>query len=164
MRTKLFALALALLVASAGAAPVAAQGGAAASPRGNWAAVEALTPGEKLVIKTKDGSRKSVRFASATDLLLVVTKDGRQVTYERDRLRLVQLNRGKSRSKSVALGAAIGGGGGAIFGAGVYEAADGDFVGAIVPIAALMGAGIGAGIGALFTKGNKNVTIYESEQ
>jgi hypothetical protein len=161
MRIKSFALALALCVASAAMAPVAAQDAAAAA-RGNWAAVQALTPGEKLVIKTKEGARKSVRFDSATDLLLVVTKDNRKVTYVRDDLRLVQLNRGKSRSKSVALGAAIGGGGGAAVGGGIYASADGDFIGAVVPIVALMGAGLGAGIGALFTKGNKNVTIYEA--
>lgn len=161
MRTKLFALGLALVTAAATAAPVAAQDATAAS--GNWAAVQALTPGEKLVIKTKDGARKSVRFHSATDLLLNVTKDGRQVSYERERLQRVQLNRGKSRSKSVALGAAIGAGSGAAVGGGVYASADGDFIGAIVPMFAAMGAGIGAGIGALFTKGNKNVTIYEAQ-
>ena len=158
MRTKIFALGLTLLLASGGAAPAAAQD---ASARGNWAAVQSLQAGEKLVVKTVDGRRETGRFESANDLLLIVERGGRKVAYERDRVRLVQINRGKSRAKSAALGAAIGGGGLAI-GAGIYDAADGDFVGAFIPAVALIGAGIGAGIGALIPKGNKNVTIYEA--
>ena len=159
MRTKIFALGLALLLASGGAAPAAAQD---ASARGNWAAVQSLQAGEKLVVKTVDGRREAGRFESANDLLLIVERGGRKVAYERDRVRLVQINRGKSRAKSAALGAAIGGGGGLAVSAGIYDAADGDFVGAFIPAVALIGAGIGAGIGALIPKGNKNVTIYEA--
>jgi hypothetical protein len=160
MRARMFALGLALTVALAGTIPAAAQQGASA--RGDWAAVQALTSGEKLVVKTKDGERKTGRFDSANDLVLVVVRDGKRVTYDRERVRLVQLNRGTSRAKGALVGAAIGGGGGLAIGGGIYDSADGDFIGTFVPAVALVGAGIGAGIGALFGKGSKNVTIYEA--
>ena len=159
MRVRMFALGLALTLALAGITPAAAQTAAGA---GTWAAVEALTAGEKLVVRTKDGARKTGRFDSATDLQLVITRDGRKVAYARDQIRLVQLNRGTSRAKGALLGAVIGGGGGLAIGIGVYESADGDFVGSIIPAIALVGAGIGAGIGALFPKGSNNITIYEA--
>jgi len=159
MRVRMFALGLALALATAGAPNAAAQD---ASATGNWAAVQALTAGEKLVVKTKAGERKTGRFDSATDIQLVVTRDGRKVAYARDQIRLVQLNRGMSRTNGALVGAAIGGGGGLAISGGIYDASDGDFVDAFVPVVALMGAGIGAGIGALLGKGNKNVTIYEA--
>ena len=159
MRARIFALGLALTVALAGIAPAAAQD---ASGAGTWAAVQALTAGEKVVVRTKDGERKTGRFDSATDLQLVITRDGRKVAYARDQIRLVQINRGTSRGKGALVGAAIGGGGGLGIGIGVYEAAEGDFVGAVIPVLAVIGAGVGAGLGALIGKGHKNVTIYEA--
>ena len=159
MRVRMFALGLALTLTLAGVTPAAAQD---ASAKGNWAAVEALTAGEKLVVKTKNGERKTGRFDSANDLQLVVTRDGRRVAYARDQIHLVQLNRGTSRSKGALVGAAIGGGGALAISGGIYDASDGDFVDAFVPVITLMGASIGAGIGALLGKGNKNVTVYEA--
>lgn len=159
MRARIFALGLALTVALAGTTPAAAQTAAGAD---TWAAVQALTAGEKLVVRTKDGERKTGRFDSATDIQLVVTRDGRKVAYARDQVRLVQINRGTSRAKGALFGAAIGGGGGLAIGGGIYDAAEGDFVGAVVPALAVIGAGIGAGLGALIGKGNKNVTVYEA--
>ncbi|HEX7177667.1 MAG TPA: hypothetical protein VF240_20580 [Pyrinomonadaceae bacterium] len=160
MRARMFALGLALTVALAGITPAAAQDATARTS--DWRAVQALTAGERVVVKTTDDGRKTGRFDSANDLQLVITRDGRRVTYARDRVRLVQINRGTSRGKGALLGAAIGGGGGLAIGAGVYDSADGEFIGSIVPVIALVGAGIGAGIGALFGKGSKNVTIYEA--
>lgn len=159
MRARMFALGLALTVALAGIVPAAAQD---ASGVGTWAAVQALTAGEKVVVKTKDGARKTGRFDSATDLQLVIMRDGRQVAYARDQVRLVQINRGTSRGKGALVGAAIGGGGGLAIGTGVYESAEGEFIGAVIPVIAVIGAGIGAGLGALIGKGNKNVTVYEA--
>ena len=159
MRVRLFALGLALTVALAGVTPAAAQG---TPTTGNWAAVQALTAGERVVVKTTDDGRKTGRFDSADDLQLVITRGGRRVAYARDRVRLVQINRGTSRGKGALLGAAIGGGGGLAIGAGVYDSADGEFIGAIIPVIAVIGAGIGAGLGALIGKGSKNVTVYEA--
>ena len=159
MRARIFALGLALTVALAGITPAAAQD---ASSTGDWAAVRALASGEKVVVRTADAGRKTGRFDSADDLQLVITRGGRRVAYARDRVRLVQINHGTSRAKGALVGAAIGGGGGLAIGGGIYDSADGDFVGAFVPAVALVGAGIGAGIGALFGKGSKNVTIYEA--
>lgn len=157
MRNRIFALGLALLLSLVQAPAAAAQ---TRRSLGDWSAVEALTAGEKIVVRTKDGDRLSGRFDSATDLLLNFTRDGRKVSLTRESIRLVQLNRGKSRLNGALLGAAIGGGGGLGFGGWVYSY--GDFNSAVVYGPGLLGAGIGAGIGAAFGKGNKNETVYEA--
>ena len=108
MRNRLFALGLCLAVALALATPAAlAQ---KTQTRGDWPVVQALSPGEKIVVRTKDGDRFTGRFDNASDILLVFEDDGRKVSLARDSIRLVQLNRGKSRLKGILVGAAIGGG------------------------------------------------------
>ena len=129
MRARMFALGLALTVALAGVTPAAAQTGAAT---GNWAAVQALTAGEKVVVKTTDDGRKTGRFDSASDLQIVITRGGRKVAYARDRVRLVQINRGTSRGKGALLGAAIGGAACLAIGTRRLRVADGEFIGAII--------------------------------
>jgi hypothetical protein len=128
--------------------------------RGDWSDVQALSPGEKIVVRTKDGDRLTGRFDSASDLLINFTHDGKKVSLTRESIRRVQINRGKSRLNGALLGAAIGGGGGAAAGGWVYS--QGDFNSVVVHGSALVGAGIGAGIGAALGKGNKNETVYEA--
>ncbi|MCA1636522.1 MAG: hypothetical protein LC802_23245, partial [Acidobacteria bacterium] len=155
-----FALGLFLVVTLAQTTPAAlAQG---TQTRSDWAALQTLSPGEKIVVKTKDGDRFTGRFESASDILLVFEDDGRKVSLARDSIRRVQLNRGKSRLKGLLFGAAIGGGIGFAVGGALYFPNRGDIVGTTVPGATALGASIGAGIGAGFGKGNKNETIYEA--
>ena len=160
MRNRLFALGLFLAVALAQTTPAAlAQ---KTQTRGDWAALQTLSPGEKIVVKTKDGDRFTGRFESASDILLVFEDDGRKVSLARDSIRLVQLNRGKSRLRGMLFGAAIGGGIGLGVGSVLYLPYRDDIAGTTVPAAAALGASIGAGIGAATAKGNKNETIYEA--
>jgi hypothetical protein len=161
MNKRLIAPAVALVFALAPALSVAARQRAVAAPAG-WSAVQALAPGEKLVVRTKDGDRVAGRFVSATDILLVVKHDETDMSFARDNVRLVQLNRGKSRLKGALFGAGIGAAAGFTAGGSLYFPHKDEIIGAIVPGATVLGAGIGAGIGAAFAKGNKNVTIYEA--
>jgi hypothetical protein len=149
-----FALAPALTVAARQRGPVAGQS--------DWSAVQALAPGEKLIVRTRDGDRIAGRFVSATDILLVIKHDETDMSFARDNVRLVQLNRGKSRLKGTLWGTAIGAGVGFAVSGALYFPHRGEIIGAIVPASTALGAGIGAGIGAAFAKGNKNVTVYEA--
>ena len=158
MRKRIHALTLALLLPLASGAPAAAQSRGAG---GDWSAVQALSPGAKIVVRTKDGDRLTGRFDSANDLLLNFTHDGKKVSLTRDSIRRVQLNRGKSHLKGALVGAGIGGGAG--LGAGGIVVSKGDFaVGPTIAGTTFLGAGIGAGIGAALGMGNKNETIYEA--
>ena len=160
MRNRLAALGLFLAVAPA-QAPAAAFA-QAAQPRGDWAAVQALSPGQKISVKTKDGDRLDGRFESASDILIIFERRGRKVSLTRDSIYLVQLDRGKSRTKGLLWGIAIGGGIGFAIGSGLYFPYRDDMVGTTVPALTALGAGIGAGIGGGFGKGNKNETVYEA--
>jgi hypothetical protein len=162
MNKRLYAAALALLLALAPAHGAAARQRTAAPAGGDWSAVQALAPGEKLVVRTRDGDRVAGRFVSANDLLLVIRHDETDMSFARDNVRLVQLNRGKSRLKGALFGAAVGGGAGLATGSILYFPYRDDMVGSTVPAFTALGAGIGAGIGAALGKGNKNVTIYEA--
>lgn len=159
MRHALFALSLALFVALASAPRASAQGAAVA---GDWAAVQAIAPGAKLVVRTKDGERLKGIFEHATDLVLVVERGGKQMAIEREKIRRVQVDRGKSRLKGALLGAAVGAGAGFGVGGGLYFPYPDEFAGVTVPATMALGAAIGAGLGAALGKGNKNVTIYEA--
>jgi hypothetical protein len=161
MHKRLIAPALALVFALAPSLSVAARQ-RGPERQSDWSAVQALAPGEKLVVRTKDGDRITGRFVSATDLLLVVKHGETDMSFARDNVRLVQLNRGKSRLKGALFGAAIGAGAGFAVGGSLYFPHRDEIIGAVVPGATVLGAGIGAGIGSAFAKGNKNVTIYEA--
>jgi hypothetical protein len=161
-RLNTLTLALALAFAFAPAPGVRAQRQSVAPALGEWSAVEALAPGEKLVVRTRDGERIAGRFVRATDLLLVIRHDETDMSLARDNVRLVQLNRGKSRLKGTLFGAAIGAGAGFGVGGVLYFPYRDDMTGATVPAFTALGAAVGAGLGAALAKGNKNVTVYEA--
>ncbi len=160
MRRRIFALTLALSTLSA-FVPHAASAQRKSDPRGDWEAVQALSRGEKIVVRLKEGDRFSGRFESANDLLLNFRRNGgRQMSLTRESILRVQLNRGTSRLNGALVGAAIGAGSGAAFGGWLYSLDD--FNKSAIYGPAFLGAGIGAGIGAAIGKGRKNVTIYEA--
>jgi hypothetical protein len=131
-------------------------------PRGDWSDVQALSPGQKISVRTKDGDRLDGRFESASDILIVFERRGRKVSLARDSIHLVQLDRGKSRKRGLLLGIAIGGGIGFAVGGALYFPHRDDMVDTTVPGMTALGAAIGAGIGGGFGKGNKNETVYEA--
>ncbi len=160
MRNRLLALGLFFAVALAHAPSAAlAQ---TAQTRGDWSAVQALSPGQKISVRTKDGDRLDGRFESASDILIIFERRGRKVSLARDSIHLVQLDRGKSRTRGLLIGLAVGGGVGFAVGGGLYFPHRDDIIGSVVPAFTALGAGVGAAIGGGFGKGNKNETIYEA--
>lgn len=159
MTNRFFALTLALLLTLT---PSLAASAAEPAAPADWSAVQALKPGEKIVVRTKDGDRLTGRFDSASDLLLNFTDGRKKISLTRESIRRVQLDRGNSRGKGVLFGAAVGAAAGFAFGAVLYFPYRDDMVGSTVPVSAAMGMAIGAGLGAATGKGNKNVTVYEA--
>ncbi len=160
MTQRLLKLGLALAFALAQGTAAAAQ--TRARPLDDWSAVQTLSPGQKIVVRTKDGDRLTGRFDSANDLLLNFADGKRKVSLTRESVRLVQLDRGNSRAKGALFGALVGAGAGFAFGSALYFPFRDDMVGATVPVSAAMGMAIGTGIGASTGKGNKNETVYEA--
>jgi hypothetical protein len=160
---RLLAIGLALAFALA-QVPAAAARQQQARPRAldDWSAVQALSAGQKIVVRTKDGDRLTGRFDSASDLLLNFTDGRRKVSLTRESIRLVQLDRGNSRGKGVLMGALIGAGAGFAVGSVLYFPFKDDMVDTTVPATTALGMAIGAGIGAATGKGNKNETVYEA--
>src|SRR5829696_2532629 len=117
MSNRIFALTLALLFTLTPSAPALA--GATAAPS-DWSAVRALSPGQKIVVRTKDGDRLTGRFDSASDLLINFSDGRRKVSLTRESIRRVQLDRGNSRGKGTLFGAAVGAGAGFAVGAVLY--------------------------------------------
>ena len=159
MTNRFFALALALLFTLAPAAQASA---ATPEPVADWSAVQSLSAGQKIIVRTKDGDRLSGRFDSANDLLINFTDGRRKISLTRESVKLVQLDRGNSRGKGVLVGALIGAGAGFAVGSILYFPFKDDIVASTVPGFTGLGAAIGAGIGVSTGKGRKNVTVYEA--
>jgi len=156
---RLLTLGLALAFALSSVGPAAAQTRRAAD---DWTAVQSLSAGEKIVVRTKDGDRLTGRFDSASDLLINFSDGRRKISLTRESVRRVQLDRGNSRLKGFLVGAAIGAGAGFAAGSILYFPYRDDMVGSTVPVSAALGMAIGGGFGAATGKGNKNETIYEA--
>lgn len=160
MTHRLLALGLALAFALAPCPAASAQSRARALD--DWSAVQTLSTGQKIVVRTRDGDRLTGRFDSATDLLINFTDGRRKVSLTRESIKLVQLDRGNSRGRGFLYGTLIGGAAGFAFGSILYFPYRDDMVGTTIPVSTAMGMAIGAGIGAATGKGNKNETVYEA--
>lgn len=160
MTHRLLALGIALAFALAQVPAASAQ--ARARALDDWSAVQALSPGQKIIVRTKDGDRLSGRFDSANDLLINFADGRRKVSLTRESVKLVQLDRGNSRGRGALFGALIGAGAGFAVGSVLYFPYRDDMVGSTVPASAALGMAIGAGIGTATGKGNKNETVYEA--
>jgi len=160
MTHRLLALGLAFAFALAQAPQASAQGVRRAPD--DWAAVQSLSAGEKIIVRTKDGDRLSGRFDSASDLLINFTDGRKKISLTRESILRVQLDRGNSRGRGVLFGAAVGAAAGFALGAILYFPYRDDMVDTTVPASTAMGLAIGAGIGAATGKGNKNETVYEA--
>jgi hypothetical protein len=134
---------------------------AAAAPA-DWSAVQSLSPGTKIVVRTKEGDRLTGRFDSATDLVINFTDGRRKVSLTRESIKLVQRDHGNSRGRGTLVGALIGAAGGFAVGAIIYLPYKDDISSATVPAFAGIGAGIGAAVGVSTGKGSKNETVYEA--
>jgi hypothetical protein len=157
MTNRLFALALALLFTLAPVAHVSAK---TPEPAADWSAVQALSPGEKVRVSTRDGDRLKGRFESATDTDINFTHDGHRVTLRRDTIKRVEVGR-SDRLKGALVGAAVAGGAGA--GAGTYLLSRTDHLTeSAIPAGLAIGAGTGAAVGAALGLGTSYATVYEA--
>lgn len=161
MLSRFITLALLLALTLTHTTPSFAQTQTAAG--GSWSAVQALTPGEKVVVRTKEGQKLEGRFEEASEHALVIKRDGETTSVERARIWRVSHKGGTSRSKGALVGAAIGGGAGTGFGGWLYQQGHGEFVKGVIPMGSLVGAGIGAGIGVAFGMGKKDIIVYEAQ-
>jgi hypothetical protein len=158
MTNRHFALALALLLTLAPAATAAAK--TPNAPAADWSAVQALTPGEKVAVSTKDGDRLKGRFESASDTDINFTHDGRRVTLRRDSIRRVEIGR-SNRLMGALVGAAVGGGAGAGTGTFLLSRTD-HLTMTAIPAGLAIGAGAGAAVGAALGLGTDYETVYET--
>lgn len=157
MRNGFFALGLALFLTLIHAAPARAATPAAPA---DWAAVQSLSPGERVAVSTKDGDRLKGRFDSATETDVTFTHDGRRVTLRRDSIRRVGVGH-RNRLRGALVGAGVGGGAGTGIGTGLIAASD-HFGRSIIPTGTVVGAGVGAAVGAAVGLGTRYDTIYEA--
>ena len=142
------------------APPAMAQQAAGSS---GWSAVQALVPGDDLVVKLKDGRSLEGKFASATDAELSLTRNNKSEAFGRDRIfQIYEKKRKSEKGKYAAIGAGIGAGTG--LGIGLAKNSPPVDDGRIYPIGgAILGAGIGAVGGFLFGAAKrKRVLIYEA--
>ena len=129
----------------------------------DWGAVQAVPPGDALIVKLKDGRSVEGKLNSVNDSELSLTRNNKNETFGRDRIFQVYGRKRKAeKGKYAAIGAAIGAGGG--LGIGLAKNSPPVDDGEIYPIGgAILGAGIGAIGGFLFGQAKrKRVLIYQS--
>ena len=158
MTNRLFALTLALLFTFTQAGTAAA--GTPKAPVADWTAVQAISPGQKVRVSTKDGDRLKGRFESANETDINFTEDGRRVTLKRDSIKRVEVGH-KNRWKGALLGAGVGGGAGAGSATFLLSRTDHLTMKAI-PAGFFIGAGAGAAFGAATGLGTSYRTVYEA--
>jgi hypothetical protein len=148
--------AVALLIAVA--APVAL----AQRTVDDWAAVQALTPGDEIVITLKTEKETKGKFLDAGAGEVSIERKGKRESVAKDTIAQVHLVKGKAAK---GLWALIGAGAGAGVGFGIGQAKNSPPVddGRIYPIMGTMiGAGVGATAGYLFgISRRKRTLIYQ---
>ena len=151
----------ALLIIMLLSSPLAMAQGPAAS--GDWGAVQALAPGEEIVVNLKDGRSGKGKLASVTDAELSLSRNSKSETFGRDRIfQIYSRKRKAEKGKYAAIGAGIGAGAG--LGIGLAKNSPPVDDGEIYPIGgAILGAGIGAVGGFIFGQAKrKRVLIYQA--
>ncbi|MDQ4122460.1 MAG: hypothetical protein M3209_13560 [Acidobacteriota bacterium] len=161
MTTKFFSLTLTILLLLSQPTFLLGQ---AVNQQQDWSAVQALSPGIKLLVETKNGKRLKGTLNNASVATLALTRNNRTENLNKDDIqRVYRLNTG-SREKSALIGTAAGAG----LGAGAAAIALGstggsDDAAGILGAGILIGAGIGAVIGLVAGNGSRRVLIYESK-
>ena len=129
----------------------------------DWSAVQAVPPGDALIVKLKDGRSVEGKLNNVTESELSLTRNNKNQTFGRDRIFQVH---GRKRKAEKGKYAAIGAGIGACAGLGIGLAKNSPPVddGEIYPIVGtILGAGVGAVGGFLFGQAKrKRVLIYQA--
>jgi small nuclear ribonucleoprotein (snRNP)-like protein len=125
----------------------------------DWGSVQALPPGDDLIVKLKDGRSVEGKLNSVTDAELSLTRNNKSETFGRDRIfQIYGRKRKAEKGKYAAIGAGVG------LGIGLAKNSprvdDGEIY---ATIGTPLGAGIGAIGGFLFGQAKrKRVLIYQA--
>ena len=158
-------LTLMLVLAAALLLPSVAQAQSAGAATGEWSALNAVTSGSKLVVKTKDGKSVEGRLSGVTDAALSLSVKGKPVDLKREDVQSVYSVGKKSATKATLIGMGVGAGAGAGIGAAADSTSDGfeSIDHAVTAGLTVVGAGVGALTGYLIGRGgSKRVLIYEA--
>jgi len=138
---------------------------------GMWAGVERVPPGEKLIVKLKDGKKVKGTLSSVSDTGLTLARGKRTTDLEREKVFQVYRLVRKSARTPALWGAISGLAGGGVLGLILYGADAGPFydpenesVGAVFGSVAgigAMGAGVGGVAGYALAKRKRRVLIYD---
>jgi hypothetical protein len=159
MTTKLFALTFSIVLLLSQPLFLLGQD----TRQADWAAVQSLSQGAKLLIETKDGKRIKGRLTTASATTLGITRGNGTSSLNKDDIRRIYQLSGGSRAKSLIIGTAAGAGVGAGVGAIALGSTGGsDDAAGILILGTLLGAGVGAVLGALAGKSERRLLIYES--
>ena len=125
----------------------------------DWAAVQAIQPDERLIIKQKNGHRIEGRMIEATDTNLSLSRSSKVVNIARADIQEIYHSKGKAaKGKWAAIGTAAGAGAGAGLGAIKYDPNKDDYE--IYPVMGfLIGAGVGAAVGTVFGASRRSRTL-----
>ena len=130
----------------------------------DWAAVQALSPGDEIVITLKSEKETKGKFLDAGSNEVSIERKGKRESVTKDTIAQIQLIKGKAKKGQWAL---IGAGVGAGTGFGIGQAKNSPPVddGEIYPVVGtIIGASVGATVGYLFgTTRRKRVLIYKGQ-
>jgi hypothetical protein len=139
-------------------------------PSSDWASVVATQPGEKLVVKLKDGRSVEGKLVRTSDTILTLSSHNKTTDFNRGDVLRAHRIAPTSAKKATLIGLGIGIAAGVGLGAMGSCRSDG-FIGdcfapsVIVPVGAVAGAGLGALAGFAIGKSrHKRVLIYEAKQ
>ena len=131
---------------------------------GMWAGIEKVPPGEKLLVKLKDGKKLKGRLVSASDTTLTLSRKNKTMDLDRGRVQQIFRLMPKSARKATLIGVGVG--------LAIAAAATGGLCGGesekgeCWALGMLLFGGPGAGIGALagwgIGGGKERVLIYDA--
>ena len=140
--------------------------GLAQSASSTWTTVADIQPLLKLIVELKSGKTVKGEFSSASESGLVLVRGNKMENVDRIEIRKIYQDGGTSATKSTLIGAAVGGGGGAVLGATAFGCNSGGFICFSRTEAAGFTAVVGASVGAItgFVIGkvrHKKTLLYE---
>jgi hypothetical protein len=160
---KRFTLVLVLLASLILPAGASAQSASAQS--GDWAALNSIATGSKLVVKLRDGKSVEGKLSGVSDAALSLSVKNRPTDLKREDVQSVYRIKGKSATKATLIGTGVGAGAGAAIGAAASSGDDnfGKFDQAATAGLTVIGAGVGALTGYLIGHGGKKrILVYEA--
>jgi hypothetical protein len=145
--------------------PAGASAQSTTAPSGDWAALNSVTTGSKLVVKLRDGKSVEGKLSGVSDAALSLSVKSKPVDLKREDVQSVYRIEGKSATKATLIGMGVGAGAGAAIGLAGSSQSDGfDKIDhAVTAGLTVVGAGVGALTGYLIGhRGSKRILVYEA--